>query len=453
MSNVSYGNPLPPWINEDTFFLPFALPQDSGSSSSQISAQSFRGSTLGFGAKVSCSEASSASSTDRLLFQVLPDGSSVQFSTTRILPNGTEISCFHPRGASHSLNSTTNDIGAFTNGLSALEVAQYMDSSPNDGGFCSAAMTMGWVRVSEGTKLPIYNTTTMASRNVTQTVLVCTQKLLVAQYNVTVDPTGRILTSNRTSDFESDIKPYFSPNAVTKDQRNDPIATRNESQLFQQATAVISPFTVDDFKWHNDSFTSDWMNSLLGMILDSSELVDPAFPVPNATFIAPVVEALYGQLFAIMLGLNTHVFSSSSTPMVANAIYLETRLFVSPLMSRIAIAILSLQLIVAVIYYVYRPRQFLPRMPTSIASIIAFVVTSRAVEDFNGAGGIKDKKQGWEDKRYGYGRFVGTDGRTKVGIERQRLVVPLEVKNPYVKRRNWWNRARKDDETEVKTWI
>jgi hypothetical protein len=94
-------------------------------------------------------------------------------------------------------------------------------------------------------------------------------------------------------------------------------------------------------------------------------------------------------------------------------------------------------------------------MPTSVASVIAFIAASRAVDDFNGTnrkGSITREDRAGADTKYGYGRFIGTDGRAKVGIEKQRYMVPLEVKNPYVKRRKWW-RVGKHDESEVQSWI
>jgi len=60
-------------------------------------------------------------------------------------------------------------------------------------------------------------------------------------------------------------------------------------------------------------------------------------------------------------------------------------------------------------------------MPTTIASIIAYVSASRAIEDFRGGEKAEEEEQ---DRRYRYGRFLGTDGKIHVGIERQRYVIP-----------------------------
>ena len=134
-------------------------------------------------------------------------------------------------------------------------------------------------------------------------------------------------------------------------------------------------------------------------------------------------------------------------PLTLDVVVEESRLFISPVMFKMAIVLLGIQLIVAVLYYTHRPRRFLPRMPTSIASIIAFVAASRAVADFDEKGA--DGKNG-DERRYAYGRFIGTDGRTHVGIERHRFVVPLKSQNPAVKRRRW---GREKDKGQALTWI
>jgi hypothetical protein len=82
----------------------------------------------------------------------------------------------------------------------------------------------------------------------------------------------------------------------------------------------------------------------------------------------------------------------------------------------------------------------LPRSPTTIASIIGYCFASHAfskateskgqgTRDGDGdeenvdTGGVRMRKH---DTRFGYGKFIGTDGRCHVGIDRTPLVVRLE---------------------------
>ena len=433
---------MPPWVDEEFFYHPFDLETPPLAENGLEVLQELQGTTTGFGAAVDCVEMSSNAENDTLQFQVNQNGSSIQFSTSHFFPNGTSVTCFYPRSASHTANDTTNDIFPFPNGNLALEVMQTMQPAAgvDDGGFCSSIIVAGWVRAIDNESSSGKNNTTASGRDITSTFLSCSATLRTAQFDVAVDSTGHLIRSQRTSDFAGDTGPYFLGNA-------------SEVGLFQHSSALIAALNPGDFEWHNDSFTSDWVNSLLASIRNSSSLVDPSAPVPNATAVAPLLESLYEQLFAILLGLNTNIFPEARppTPMTAQALVLEPRLFVSPLMFTISMTILCLQLVVAILYYANRPKRFLPRMPTSIGSIIAFVSASRALEDF---GPEKEKDGENEERRYGYGRLVGTDGRTRVGIEKQRYVVPLKSQNPDVKkRRRWaWGRGKKD-ENEIKTWI
>ena len=100
-----------------------------------------------------------------------------------------------------------------------------------------------------------------------------------------------------------------------------------------------------------------------------------------------------------------------------------------------AIIILSTYFIVALVLYMSRPTKFLPRMPITIASIVALFYASQAVCEMEPARGkLSDEKSRYIDKSerlYGSGKYVGTDGRAHIGIERQPFFVPLESSTFY----------------------
>ncbi|CZS94144.1 uncharacterized protein RAG0_04191 [Rhynchosporium agropyri] len=454
LSNISEGTPLPPWLDKKFFYLPFDLKSVSTTPGHEAQLQNFRGATTGIGTQTTCTELSGDQGS--LKFDVNNNGSSIQFSTSHTTLSGAMTDCFYPRGSSRTANETTADLLPFRKGLLGLEAVQAMKPSINgtDDGTCASNLIMGWARVSDGPTVPVISDTELSfpKRNVSKTFITCSQKLLVAKFDVVVDKTGRVNESKQTSDFITDFSTIFDSNVNINNSTFFSGPIRNETDLFKESTSLIASFNVNDFNWHNDSFTSDWMNTLLSMIQNSSNIVDPISPPPNATVIGPLVQELYEQLFAILISLNTHIFSSAEadTTISAEAMFVESRLFVSPTMFAMTIALLSLHIIVAIIYYARRPRRFLPRLPTSIASVIAFVSASRAGEDFKEMGG---RKGAGEDQNYAYGRFIGTDGKTHVGIEQQRFVVPLKSRNPEVRRRKWgWNFA-KEDERQPKTWI
>lgn len=221
--------------------------------------------------------------------------------------------------------------------------------------------------------------------------------------------------------------------------------------FFKQANDLVTPISNGYFKWHNDSFTGDWMNSVLGFKIQSDSLVNPSAPVPNAANATALMQDMYARLFALVIGLNTHVLvpqeEDVQTMIVVEAA--EERSLISAVMFQMAVVLLALQAVVAILYYWKRPKLCLPRMPTSIAAVLGMVENSRALEDFgrdgrdgdeNGRGRSTRRKDC--EERYGYGRFIGTDGKTHVGIEKQRYVVPLKSQDTKVKKRIWsWRRG------------
>ncbi|KUJ06743.1 uncharacterized protein LY89DRAFT_661803 [Mollisia scopiformis] len=436
LANITESAPLPPWVDQKFFYLPFDLKSVNSAGSVNAVFQHFRGNTTGFGTTVTCTEPPS------LLFEVARNGSTIQFSTSHVLPNGTQVTCIHPRGFGNAVNETTDEMNTFMDGPLAFEaVLNTMQSlsGTGDDGFCEASMVVGWARVAaETTNDRRTNTTSLPARKVAPMFLSCTQKLVVAQFDIQVDSTGRIISSNQITDFDININSYFNPNATLESVETGPFNSsffgpiNSENRLFQETSFFIAMDNFD-FLWHNDTFTSDWMNVLLTKIQNSTDLVNPNVPLPDATVLGPMVEALYQKLFAILLGLNPRIFSTApdGISVTVQAIFIEPRIFLSETMFLLTVVLLSFHLFVAIIYYIYRPTRFLPRMPTSIASIIAFVSNSRAMVDYNGNGRI----HGNPDQRYGYGRFVGTDGKTHVGIEQQRFVVLLQSRNPDIIRR------------------
>lgn len=108
------------------------------------------------------------------------------------------------------------------------------------------------------------------------------------------------------------------------------------------------------------------------------------------------LKGLYQELFFIALAFATPKFFSVAedpTPFLIEATIVETCLFLSPVMFKISLELLIFHLVVAILYYLYRPRKFLPRMSTSIAFIISYVHASRLFEDF-GRSGTEKRMQG-----------------------------------------------------------
>ena len=157
-------------------------------------------------------------------------------------------------------------------------------------------------------------------------------------------------------------------------------------------------------------------------------------PTFNTTM--PALSTLYSKLFAIVLG--THIPTvlralDQKNALPGSTLAPEVRIFVSTPMFIISVTIIAMYVVVTVILYVRRPWKILPRMPTTIASQIAYFAASHALNDFSDTSSMSAKEREQYvcglKQRYGFGRYVGTDGKPHIGIEREPLVQVLTKKD------------------------
>lgn len=296
---------------------------------------------------------------------------------------------------------------------SAFEVFSYLTTATTntDSAFCHNLLLAGWIRL--GTEKAPSTNSANRRRTLESSFITCSPTFTTALYNITVDPTGHILGSNRTSRLSTNTAPpaSFSNNNTT-----------TSTALFAQADQLIG-FASANFIWHADAHTRDWPNSLLKAHLGTNALVDPATAAPVATTLAPVVADMYSGLFAILLSLNTHIFvpASPDQPSAATTVAAaaeETRLFMSPVMFCIAITLLAVDIVVAIWYYTCRPERFLPHMPTSIASLLGYVAAGSGYAAL-------ERLDTDPDIRFGYGWTQGADRKRYLGIDVQENVVPI----------------------------
>ncbi|ESZ92618.1 hypothetical protein SBOR_6990 [Sclerotinia borealis F-4128] len=91
----------------------------------------------------------------------------------------------------------------------------------------------------------------------------------------------------------------------------------------------------------------------------------------------------------------------------------------------LAILILLFLIIISILSYSRRRHPFLPRQPSSIASILAFIYQSKMLYDFVGTEKLTNREM--EDKlmgigkRYGLGWFKGRDGEMHCGVDEEEL--------------------------------
>lgn len=437
MTNITSNTFLPPWTDPGFYYMPFDLEQAQTTSSDGV----YHSVTRGFGMNLTCSALSTDSEKNTLYFDVSEMGQKIEFNIAHELDNGTKLSCVDFLQANgHNADTTTN----YTEFLEvvpsaapvALEVVSALRTATNHYGttlddlYCGTVLAVGWARMGGNETADV---TTLANntngRSLEYEFLSCQPMLKTAMFNLTTGEDGRILESSQIGGFDSSDA-FISP--------DDTIF------LYQQMNSLIAFGSLDfvtsslDFTWHSNTSSSDWLNYLITAITNDTDLVNPQASLPNLTSTAPIVEDLYARLAAIIFSLNPSAFQPAAPYSTTRVILTtqQTRIFMSDAMFIVTLILLSFNILVAIAFYARRPPKYLPRMPTTIASIIAYVAASHALSDFDPAASVaqglsaKGLRRDSMGSRYAYGRFVGTDGKTHVGIERQSLVVPLESRPP-----------------------
>lgn len=172
------------------------------------------------------------------------------------------------------------------------------------------------------------------------------------------------------------------------------------------------------------------------------------------------MQDVYRRLFAVTIGQRLDIFQAPVEPLDVNGtmIVQETRIFLDDTAYIITLAILSFNILILIILFIKERKPFLPRFPSTIASLMAYVAASRFVRDTNNNSsnsqrgryvkrmGSDDTKLGEKSKirvrtvsaasstthahkhlrqTYSFGRFLGVDGKTHIGIEVDPFVMPI----------------------------
>lgn len=394
-TNLSANTSLPPWIDTQFAYLPFADLSSKDNSSFQYSAI-----TQGFGVAATCSVFPTiGTSSDFIIYPNNNTGIPVGHNTIQALYEdtlyGNTTICYLPDSVKDYV-TLEKDV---PEGRSAYEVYSYLQrdsarTTAEDELFCESKLMMGWLRYDAshtGTKLNM-------------TFLQCTTEILTADFNVTVDADGYILHSERVGEYNN-ITEVLGPNAT---------------DISIQANMLVgdewhSSSSLDDYlDWHNDSHSRDWMNYYLKLATNSSDLVDADKPLPDATSLVPLIEEIYQRIGAALLGANLDLFSDSlqaQPTLPGTSVTQDTRIFMNNTAFIISMTILGIYLIVGIIFYARQRKVPLPRMPTTIGSTVAFAAGSRAIRRYRGV----EKRQ--RRDTYGFGRYVGVDGKEHLGIE------------------------------------
>jgi hypothetical protein len=247
------------------------------------------------------------------------------------------------------------------------------------------------------------------------TAMLCKPRVTIQSTNVTLTGEHRVLNA------ESNAMPEdFAGSDELVEQATDALWRTNRFEL----NDVIFNGGV----WHNDSFPSDWHSYVMKMMNPHAGFLDPALPPPDFDLIADIFTRAYQKTFAIWLSLDHErllELAPENDGSIISAIIRrpEIRIVVSHPMMMLSSSILGLYIIVAVAVYARRPGKFLPRQPLTMASDIALFAASKAVGETEADDMSKSGREN-EEQRFGYGSFIGVDGRPHVGVEKVPFVIP-----------------------------
>ncbi|KAK1244151.1 hypothetical protein MKX08_002289 [Trichoderma sp. CBMAI-0020] len=379
MANISSGTPLPPWTTSDYFFQPYTV--DSGSEGN--SSNTYRVSTRGFSVNANCTAVPSSKVAVTFppnLENICADNSSLFIEVGKLRIRTSE---------------TTRPSGP-----SAIE---YSDTVRSD---CNSAITYGWGRTPEGKNM---NGTVEAS------FTFCRPYFQTAMFDVRHDSKGNTLAYEQMSDFSTHL-----------DGDEGDIRT---NRMVSQMNFLLASRSNNGY--HNDTFTRDWMSHLMMISLNSRDFLDPEKPPPDPNNLIPTIEKLYRQLFVLVLSGNLQLFDPGDQTLAVTGQKLkdETRIFVDQNAFIITATILGLNIIAVVIFYSRSVTVNLPRVPTTIGSILAFISASHILLDDDSLSSSSEDTK--EAKTYSFGRYIGVDQKVHLGIDMDphvALVDPVSLK-------------------------
>ncbi|PTD05438.1 hypothetical protein FCULG_00001514 [Fusarium culmorum] len=381
MANISSGTTLPPWVSKDYYFHRHKIDPSRNKHTGGVYNLQARG----YGSRGNCT----GLPTRRL---PLANGESLDVNGRFV--NATGDHC--PELVDYANRILRESNTNYSVGLSAVEFSGTIGfrSGPQA---CGRSLILGWGRMP---------TAEDANSTLDASFMKCRPVFETAMFNLTVDMEGRVISYNRTSELEATL--------------DNPDSEAQSDIIFQVTNQYWNHPRI---QFHNDTTIRDWMSYLIMASTNGSRaIVDPKSPVPDPENLLPYVEDIYRRVFAIMLSLNEQLFdhSQEEKPTAVTRKTQETRIFMEDASFIITMAILAINTCVALLFYSRAVPSVLPRMPTTIGSVLAYVASSRLVSPaFN-------LTPGNSTRTFSFGRYIGRDKDVHIGIEMDPHVVPVD---------------------------
>ncbi|PHH65688.1 hypothetical protein CDD81_1774 [Ophiocordyceps australis] len=373
-ANLTSNTPISPWTSRDYFFQPHRLAQGTQATP----GARYVVNTRGFGVRANCTPVNQLPAPHQENNTACP--SAIDLAATELSAPASK----HP--------------------FKEQCARELVIPSPlNDTGACEFDMAIGWARTTTYCPEMRIARSENASQHlpIAYTTLHCQPYFQSAMFDATVDAAGNVYSYNQTSQVSSDLS-YSESNIHTR-------------VLLRYGIGFPTPSEIDEpfgnGGWHMGTNAASWMSDLLAAFKGSRDFLDPKKPPPNAADLIPAVEEVYRRGFAIFLGQHLELFDKAHAGQVVEGKLLatETRIFVDETSLIISLVVMSINMVVAIVIYARPSVRLLPRMPTCIASIVAYVAPSRIVANSSEA---LDKKN-----PLSFGQYKGLDGKPHTGIE------------------------------------
>lgn len=399
LSNLSTSTPLPPWTTKDFFFQPNIINASVDSLDTDI--YTFR--TRGFGANANCTPTG-------------PIELPLEFSGDIRTPD--QFNC--PDSIQRAAQQMRETDSLRPVGRGAVEYCNTIIRSGNNQ-TCDRELTIGWGRADR---------TEDANATAEASFVVCRPSLRTAMFKVQVDAGGQVLS------YDMEGKESSTLDYADSEKHTD--------TLFIQVNQALNRISTE---WRNGTVATDWYNYLLTLSHGSRAFLDPKEPTPDPRELLPAVEDVYARQFAIMLSLHQEIFEpADETDTTAGEVSRnEVRVFMDLPSLVISFSVLGLNLTVALCFYMRSAAFVLPRMPTTLGSTMAYIAPSRWVL------GIPHGVDR-QSLTFGFGRYIGHDRQSHVGVEMDPYVVQIDPSSVGQKgsapgmRSRWWQKQKRRGE-------
>ncbi|PHH92159.1 hypothetical protein CDD83_8642 [Cordyceps sp. RAO-2017] len=371
-ANLSSDTPLPPWTTEKYFLQPHRPLAPAEASSSPDTFFELR--TRGFGAHANCTPVVELPPPDR------QNSAACTNATSAALDGFLEGLRYGGQRTSSVPIPTTFATTIIDSAFGVLSTAAWGGNET-----CGFDFYVGWGTIPPGAKYSMDHMPSLV------TAAYCKPFFETAMFNVTVDAVGNIQSYHESADTGVGFA----------DLSYDTLTPK----LLRYAMTSLETTEPSSYE------PVDWLTAMMKAQESSLHLMDEKQLPPDPAAFIPVLEGIFARGFAIFLAHRQDLFDVARVGDSLTGVKLtkEIRILLDKPSLAITQTILAINVAVAIILYARPAIKILPRMPTCIASAIAYVASSRLVAD--------PDKHISETSTFSFGRYIGLDGEQHIGIE------------------------------------